>query len=186
MQAISGELLASFYLFHACCPKDAMKLHAAGRPIPRADLPDPPGFAPIPVSDAPQACYSCLSCNRIWYDLQAPTSASKGAAVASATTPAASAAATHAAQVPGGAVGAEGPRAQAARSAASPPKATRQTSATMSVQEKQLAGLLKRQVFHSCVCSACITSIPFQTLFKQAALAAKQQGQTDTAKEYLK
>ena len=41
-----------------------MKLHAAGRPIPRADLPDPPGFAPIPVSDAPQVCYSCLRCNR--------------------------------------------------------------------------------------------------------------------------
>ena len=41
-----------------------MKLHAAGRPIPRADLPDPPGFAPIPVSDAPQACYSCFNCNR--------------------------------------------------------------------------------------------------------------------------
>ena len=188
MQAISGEPVALFYFFHACCLKDAMKLHAAGRPIPRADLPDPPGFAPIPVSDAPQACYFCLSCNRIWYDLQAPapTSASKGAAVASATTPAASAAASHAAQVPGGAGGAEGPRAQAARRAASPPKATRQTSATMSVQEKQLAGLLKRQVFHYCVCSACITSISFQTLFKQAALAAKQQGQTDTAKEYLK
>ena len=31
-----------------------MKLHKAGRPIPRADLPDPPGFAPIPVSDTPQ------------------------------------------------------------------------------------------------------------------------------------
>ena len=124
-----------------------------------------------------------------WSDLQgpAPTSASKGAAVASATTPTVSAAASHAAQVPGGAGGAEGPRAQAAlRSAASPPKATRQTSATMSVQEKQLAGLLKRQVFHSCVFSACITSISFQTLFKQAALGAKQQGQTDTAKEYLK
>ena len=125
-----------------------------------------------------------------WSDLQgpAPTSASKGAAVASATTPAASTAASrsHAAQVPGGAGGAEGPRAQAARRAASPPKATRQTSATMSVQEKQLAGLLKRQVFYSCVCPACITSISFQTLFKQAALAAKQQGQTDTAKEYLK
>ena len=41
-----------------------MKLHAAGRPIPRADLPDPPGFAPIPVSDAPQACYPFLSCNK--------------------------------------------------------------------------------------------------------------------------
>ena len=123
-----------------------------------------------------------------WSDLQGPvpTSASKGAAVASATTPAVSAAASHAAQVPGGAGGAEGPRAQAARRAASPPKATRQTSATMSVQEKQLAGLLKRQVFYYCVCPACITSIPFQTLFKQAALAAKQQGQTDTAKEYLK
>ena len=39
----------------------------------------------------------------------------------------------------------------------------------MSVQDKQLAGLTKRQ-----------------TLFKEAALAAKQQGQTDTAREYLR
>ena len=181
MQAISGEPLASFYFFHACCLKDAMKLHAAGRPIPRADLPDPPGFAPIPVSDAPQACYFCLSCNRIWYDLQAPapTSASKGAAVASATTPAASAAASHAAQVPGGAGGAEGPRAQAARSAASPPKATRQTSATMSVQEKQLAGLLKRQVFHSCVCSACLYCFNLLSDFVQTSSPGSQTTGSD-------
>ena len=34
--------------------QDALKLHAAGRPIPRADLPDPPGFAPIPITDTPQ------------------------------------------------------------------------------------------------------------------------------------
>ncbi len=39
----------------------------------------------------------------------------------------------------------------------------------MSVQDKQLAALEKRQ-----------------KLFKEAALAAKQQGQTDTAKEYLR
>ena len=39
----------------------------------------------------------------------------------------------------------------------------------MSVQEKQLAGLTKRQA-----------------MFKAAALQAKQQGQTDTAKEYLR
>merc|ERR1719392_519606 len=39
----------------------------------------------------------------------------------------------------------------------------------MSIQDKQLAGLMKRQ-----------------TMFKQAALTAKQQGQMDTAKEYLR
>ena len=33
--------------------EEAVKLHKAGRPIPRSDLPDPPGFAPIPVSDPP-------------------------------------------------------------------------------------------------------------------------------------
>jgi len=122
--------------------QDALRLHAAGRPIPRADLPDPPGFAPIPISDTPQ--------------VSAPAASSGAVAAAEAV----ASSAGHS----GGAAAA-----QAARSAASPPKAVRQTSATMSVQEKQLAGLLKRQ-----------------TMFKQAALAAKQQGQTDTAKEYLK
>ena len=39
--------------------QDALKLHAAGRPIPRADLPDPPGFAPIPISDTPQVLKYC-------------------------------------------------------------------------------------------------------------------------------
>ena len=39
----------------------------------------------------------------------------------------------------------------------------------MSIQDKQLAALLKRQA-----------------MFKAAALQAKEQGQTDTAKEYLR
>ena len=34
---------------------DALRLHKTGKPIPRADLPDPPGFPPIPTSDPPQA-----------------------------------------------------------------------------------------------------------------------------------
>ena len=35
--------------------EEAIKLHRAGRPIPRSDLPDPPGFAPIPVTDSAPA-----------------------------------------------------------------------------------------------------------------------------------
>ena len=69
-------------------------------------------------------------------------SATAGGAVASAGLPAAAASsAGHSGQASGGAAAG-----QAARAAPSPPKAVRQTSATMSVQEKQLAGLLKRQV----------------------------------------
>ena len=33
---------------------DAIKLHKLGRPIPRDDLPDPPGFQPIPATDPPK------------------------------------------------------------------------------------------------------------------------------------
>ena len=54
------------------------------------------------------------------------------------------------------------------RKGAAPPAPARQSS-VMSVQDKQLAGLTKRQA-----------------MFKAAALQAKQQGQTDTAKEYLR
>ena len=57
----------------------------------------------------------------------------------------------------------------------------------MSVQDKQLANLLKRQSLfkvsrrHSCdPCDPCVW------MLQAAALAAKQQGQTDTAREYLK
>ena len=74
----------------------------------------------------------------------APAPSSKGptagGVVASAAAPAASSSG-HPHQAAGGA--------QAPRAAPSPPKAVRQTSATMSVQEKQLAGLLKRQVISS-------------------------------------
>ena len=63
-----------------------------------------------------------------------------GGAASSAVVPPVAAASSSAGHSGGAAA------AQAARSAPSPPKAVRQTSATMSVQEKQLAGLLKRQV----------------------------------------
>ena len=63
-------------------------------------------------------------------------SATAGGAVASAGLPAP---AGHSGQASSGG-------GAAAQAAPSPPKAVRQTSATMSVQEKQLAGLLKRQV----------------------------------------
>ena len=33
--------------------EDAIKLHKKGRPIPRDELPDPPNFPPIPISDPP-------------------------------------------------------------------------------------------------------------------------------------
>merc|ERR1719319_392854 len=116
-----------------------MRLHAAGRPIPRADLPDPPGFGPIPVSDAPAAAVAAMP------------AASQPTAGAPRAAP----------QPPGQPTKTQAP---------TNPKVARQSSsATMSLQEKQLAGLQKRQ-----------------TMFKQAALGAKQQGQTDTAKEYLR
>ena len=46
-----------------------MKLHAAGRPIPRADLPDPPGFAPIPISDTPQVSQNILAQTLLFHAL---------------------------------------------------------------------------------------------------------------------
>merc|ERR1719334_325694 len=51
--------------------QDAIKLHASGRPIPRDTLPDPPGFAAIPVTDGPQAAQS-----------QSPAPSASAAAVA--------------------------------------------------------------------------------------------------------
>ena len=151
-------------------------------------MPDPPGFAPIPISDTPQVLTTYSgSENQIPCFCQVSAPAASSGAVAAA---AVSSSASHS----GGAAAA-----QAARSAASPPKAVRQTSATMSVQEKQLAGLLKRQVSTlQCIGLSAsylvllsphwveVTLFALQTMFKQAALAAKQQGQTDTAKEYLK
>ena len=98
--------------------EEAIKLHKAGRPIPRSDLPDPPGFAPIPLSDP------------------APPRAAPASAPAPkpAPTPA---------PTPAPAPGRKGPARQ---------------SSVMSVQDKQLAGLTKRQA-----------------MFKAAALQAKQQ-----------
>jgi len=115
--------------------EDAIRMHKAGRPIPRGDLPDPPGYGPIPASD--------------------PPAHSKSTPAAAAGTTATAAAASKSPE-PAAAVAVKGP---------SPPR----QSSTMSIQDKQLAGLLKRQ-----------------QMFKQAALAAKQQGQTDTAREYLR
>jgi len=120
--------------------EDAKRLHKAGRPIPRGDLPDPPGFSPIPASDPPSG----------------QSKAGHTPAAASATTAAAAAVVSPKAPEHPAVAAAKGP---------SPPR----QSSTMSIQDKQLAGLVKRQ-----------------TMFKQAALAAKQQGQTDTAKEYLR
>jgi len=124
--------------------EDAIRMHKAGRPIPRGDLPEPPGFGPIPVSDAPHAGASQGS--------QPKSAAASVPAAASAS------AATVASKTPE-------PPAAASTKGPSPPR----QSSVMSVQDKQLAGLLKRQA-----------------MFKQAALTAKQQGQMDTAKEYLR
>jgi len=119
--------------------EEAIKLHRAGRPIPRADLPDPPGYPPIPVTDT-----------------AAPPPAAKPSAATSAAAAPATAATAQPAAAPGPA-------------SVKRPSPGRQGSVGMSVQDKQLAGLTKRQ-----------------NMFKQAALAAKQQGQTDTAREYLR
>ena len=118
--------------------EEAVKLHKAGRPIPRSDLPDPPGFAPIPVSDPP--------------GLSKPPAPQPQSQPQPQPQPQSSTA------------GREAPAQQPAGR-----KAPARQSSVMSVQDKQLAGLTKRQA-----------------LFKEAALAAKQQGQTDTAREYLR
>ena len=111
--------------------EEAIKLHKAGRPIPRSDLPDPPGFAPIPLSDPapPRAAPASAPAPK-----PAPTPA---------PTPAPAPGKPE--EVRGGAVagGRKGPARQ---------------SSVMSVQDKQLAGLTKRQA-----------------MFKAAALQAKQQ-----------
>jgi len=119
--------------------EDAIRMHKAGRPIPRGDLPDPPGYGPIPASDPPTG-----------HSKSSPSPA------AAAATPIVAAAASPQTPVPSATTATKGP---------SPPR----QSSTMSIQDKQLAGLMKRQ-----------------TMFKQAALTAKQQGQMDTAKEYLR
>ena len=57
----------------------------------------------------------------------------------------------------------------------------------MSVQDKQLANLLKRQsLFKVSRRHYCDPCDPCVWMLQAAALAAKQQGQTDTAREYLK
>ena len=94
-------------------------------------------FLKYSYSDTLIACFNQVSTPAA--TSKGPTAA--GGAASSGTVPA-TAAASSAAHA-GGAAAAQA----AARSATSPPKAVRQTSATMSVQEKQLAGLLKRQVF---------------------------------------
>ena len=97
--------------------EEAVSLHLKGRPIPRTDLPDPPGFAPIPVSD-PQ-----------------PPASRQAPSPRPAPAPAASTASS----------GATPPRQQVAPS---PPKkgpSPARQSSVMSVQEKQLQQLEKRQ-----------------------------------------
>ena len=123
--------------------EEAIKFHRAGKPLP-GGLPDPPGFAPIPLSDPPPSATKPVN-------KQAPTTS--GVAISGAV-PVASL------TLNPDTSGQEHPTTKVS---------TSKKSATMSIQEKQLASLLKRQ-----------------KLFKEAALAAKQQGQTDTAKEYLK
>jgi len=121
--------------------QDAIKMHRAGRPIPRGELPDPPGFAPIPVQDTPGGAAGKMAA-------PAPP-----AAAASAAAPQPSAAEAVSPPKP---------------SAAQAPKVARQSS-VMSLRDKQQMALEKRQ-----------------KLFKEAALQAKQQGQMDMAREYLK
>ncbi len=100
--------------------EEAISLHMKGRPIPRADLPDPPGFAPIPVNDPAPA------------SRQAPSPRPAQAPVASSQQPQAASS------------GATPPR----QAAPSPPKkgpSPARQSSVMSVQEKQLQQLEKRQ-----------------------------------------
>jgi coiled-coil and C2 domain-containing protein 1 len=137
--------------------EDAVKLHKSGRPFPRGDLPNPPGFAPIPLADKPSGPSASLAAAATFPGAAAASPvASSGQA--SGPTPAAATAN----QLPTPAAPSSGSKSP------SPGKVGRQSS-MMSVQEKQLASIEKRQ-----------------KLFKEAALAAKQQGQTDTAKEYLR
>jgi len=131
--------------------QDALKLHAAGRPIPRGDLPDPPGFAPIPIHSTP---------------IGSPTVPSATARVPSGT--ASVATAVNPASLPKPSAAPVGEASGQAPAAPAHKKATKQSS-LMSLNDEQLMALEKRQ-----------------KLFKEAALQAKQQGQLDMAREYLK
>ena len=118
--------------------EEAIKLHKRGKPIPVAELPTPPGFAPIPTSD----------------NVKMPTSADpkiedlkSNRNIASETSTAKMSNTNVDLMVK--------------------PVVSKQKS--LSVQEKQLALLQKRQ-----------------TLFKSAALEAKRAGQIEQAKEYLR
>jgi len=132
--------------------ENAMKLHKAGKPFPRDELPDPPGFGPIPATDAPSPSKK-----------PAPSSTSTAAAPSAA---AASSSSTAAASSVRPAAAAGSTPAQTAKPAAPQPQ---KAKTPMSLQDEQLMELEKRQ-----------------TMFKQAALQAKKNGQMDTAKEYLK
>jgi len=115
----------------------AIRLHKAGKPFPRDELPDPPGFGPIPATDAPSPAKKS-------YPAPTSTAAPSSSAAGSSSTAAASE---------------ERPAAQKIQ----------RTKSIMSVQDEQLMTLEKRQ-----------------TMFKEAALQAKKNGQMDTAKEYLR
>jgi len=114
--------------------QDALRLHKAGKAFPREDLPEPPGFGPIPLTDSAPP------------DPSPKLPAAPPAAAATATSGAPS----------------EAPQ------EASRPKLQKSKS-IVSVQDKQLAALEKRQA-----------------MFKEAAIQAKNAGQIDTAKEYLR
>ena len=118
--------------------EDAIKLHKRGKPIPAAELPTPPGFPPIPVSNNVSVPSSS---NQNSDNLQ---SDKINASETSTVRP-------------------------AMNQNISTPKTAVLKQKSLSVQEKQLALLEKRQA-----------------MFKSAALEAKRAGQIEQAKEYLR
>ena len=121
--------------------QDALKLNEKGKPIPIAELPTPPGFAPIPNSDSNTNSVAVTNVK------QPVTNASLENKIADVAKP-------------------ETNTDTANRSDS---RKTISKQRSMTIQEKQLALLVKRQA-----------------LFKSAALEAKRAGQIEQAKEYLR
>jgi len=119
--------------------EDAIKLHKRGKPIPVAELPTPPGYSEIPTSDSNTR--PSLDPNQT-VERSAPTS---------------------------GKVPESNVTKQSVTSMGATHKPSMSKQRSLTIQEKQLTLLEKRQA-----------------MFKSAALEAKRAGQIEQAKEYLR
>ncbi|XP_067001233.2 coiled-coil and C2 domain-containing protein 1-like isoform X2 [Anabrus simplex] len=138
----------------------AIKLHKAGKPIPVDELPTPPGFGPIPVEGGAAAIPA------------APAPSPRPVAPAPPVTPVPSPRPSPSIPVtPATPTSPQTPKTPATPSSPAQPSAekTNVRKSPQSRQEKQLSFLIARQ-----------------REFKEAALKAKQNGELNQAKEYLR